>query len=53
MSDEYKTKFRFSKSDILTLYDVMLFPEEILCCSGFKISGVCAFCLLLKRFAYP
>ena len=52
-NDECKAEFRFLKNDIYTLHDVMRFPEEIVCSNGFKVPGLYALCVLLKRFAYP
>ena len=52
-NDECKAEFRFLKNDIYTLYDVINLPEQIKCSNGFKVDGLFALCVLLKRFAYP
>ena len=51
--DECKAEFRFLKNDIYTLCEVLDFPEEIHCTTGFKVPGLCALCVPLKRFACP
>ena len=51
--DECRAEFRFLRNDIYTLYEVLAFPEEIVCSNGFRVPGVTAFCALLKRFSYP
>ena len=51
--DECKAEFRFRKNDVYTLCEVLNFPEEVRCCTGFKVSGICGLCVLLKRLAYP
>ena len=51
--DECKAEFRFMKNDVYTLFDVLNFPGEIRCSTGFKVPGICALCVLLKRFSYP
>ena len=51
--DECKAEFRFLKNDIYTLYDVLDIPDEIVCYNGFKVNGIDALCMFLKRFAYP
>ncbi|CAB4022426.1 Hypothetical predicted protein, partial [Paramuricea clavata] len=52
-NDECKAEFRFLKNDIYTLYEVLQIPEEMKCVNGFKVLGLTALCVLLKRFAYP
>ena len=51
--DECKLEFLFLKNDIYALYGALDIPDEIVCCNGFKVSGICGLCVLLKRFAYP
>jgi hypothetical protein len=42
-----------SVNDIYTLYEVLQIPEEMKCVNGFKVLGLTALSVLLKRFAYP
>ena len=51
--DECRTEFRFYRSDIYRLAEVLLIPEEIVCYNGLLCSSTEALCILLKRFAYP
>ena len=51
--EECKTEFRFYRSDIYALCDVLEFPNEIKCYSGVKVDASAALCILLKHFAYP
>ena len=40
-NDECRSEFRLNT------------PNEIICYNGFKVNGIDALCMLLKRFAYP
>ena len=51
--DECKAEFRFLKNDIYELLEVLRLPEEISTYNRIKIDGIEAFCIYLKRFAYP
>ena len=54
MSDgDCKAEFRFYKNDIITLVDLLLFPEKISCYNRSKVGKVEGFYIFLKRFAYP
>ena len=50
---ECKAEFRFSKSDINALIDILHIPDEISCYNRTLASGTEAFCILLRRFSYP
>ena len=53
MSDaECKAEFRFYKNDIITLVDLLHFPEKISCCNRSKVGKVEGFCIFLKIFVY-
>ena len=51
--DECETEFRFYKNDIYNLTDVLTLPDRIICYNGVNVDIVEAFCIFLKRFAYP
>ena len=51
--DECRTYFRFYKSSINLLIENLQILEEITCFKGSIFSGLEAFCVLLKLFAYP
>ncbi|PFX16387.1 hypothetical protein AWC38_SpisGene19327 [Stylophora pistillata] len=51
--DECKAEFRFLKSDIYVLKDVLQVPDEVVCYKRLVVDGIEALCVLLKRFAYP
>ena len=51
--DECKTEFRFFRSDIYSLIDILNLPNEVITYNGLKVDITEAFCILLKRFAYP
>ena len=46
-------EFRFRKSDIPLLADVLGLPDSYTCHQGTVCDGIEGPCLLLKRFAYP
>ena len=50
---ECQTEFRFYRSDIYRLVDVLDIPGEITCYNRSVFNGIEAFCVFLKRFAYP
>jgi len=45
--------FRFYKSDIIKLKNLLKFPAEFICQNGLKVTSTEAICILLKRMAYP
>lgn len=45
--------FRMYRNDVLNLAHIFNIPDEIHCKNRTKCSGVEAFCIFLKRFAYP
>lgn len=51
--DECKTKFRFYKNDIWELCKIVNLPDRIVCYNGINSDRTEAFCIFLKRFAYP
>lgn len=51
--DECKTEFRFYRNDIYNLADIMALPDRYTCYNGVKVDKMEAFCIFLKRFAYP
>lgn len=50
--DDCKTKFLFLNNDVYFLAETFDVPEVIKCCNDI-VDGIEAFCVLLKRFAYP
>ena len=50
---ECKTEFRFYKADVYRLAEVLHIPDEIRCYNRLRVDGIEAFCVFLKRFAYP
>ena len=50
---ECKTEFRFYRADIYRLAEVLHIPDEITCYNRLVVDGIEAFCIFLKRFAYP
>ena len=50
---ECKSEFRFYRNDIYRLAEVLHIPEETTCYNRSKFNGIEAFCVFLKRFAYP
>ena len=50
---ECKSEFRFYRNDIYRLAEVLNIPDEIVCYNRSKFDGNEAFCIFLKRFAYP
>ena len=51
--DECQTNFRFYGNDIYNLTEVLELPELFKCYNGVVVDKVEAFCMFLKRFAYP
>ena len=51
--DECVSGFRFKKNDVYALFDALGIPDELICKDGFKVDGIEAFCVFLKRYAYP
>jgi len=51
--DECKTEFRFYKNDIYQLSEILNLPDGIVCYNGVNVDRTEAFCIFLKRFAYP
>ena len=52
-SDQVILNFRFSKSQIYRLCDLLEFPDWLITEKGSKIKGIEGLCLLLRRLAYP
>ena len=50
---ECKSYFRFYRSDIYRLAEVLQIPEEITCYNWSVFDGIEALCVFLRRFAYP
>ena len=50
---ECQTEFRFYQSDVYRLVNVLDIPDEITCYNRSVFNGIEAFCVFLKRFAYP
>jgi len=51
--DECKTEFRFYRNDIYELSEILNLPDRIVCYNGVNVDRTEAFCIFLKRFAYP
>ena len=51
--DESVSELRFYPGDIYKMIELFGFPEVFTCYNGVVCDSVEAFCLLLKRFAYP
>ena len=51
--EESKAEFRFYKSDIFELADILRLPDQITFYNGIVVESIPAFCILLKRLAYP
>jgi len=51
--DQCMVWFRFYRNDIFILADVLGILENIICYNGSKFSKIEAFCIFLRRFAYP
>lgn len=47
---ECKAEFRFRKTDICTLQELLGIPDEVKCCNRLSVNGTEALCILLKRF---
>ena len=50
---ECRSEFRFYRNDIYRLAEVLNIPDEIVFYNQSKFDGREAFCIFLKRFAYP
>ena len=51
--EESKAEFRFYKSDIFELADILRLPDQITFYNGIDVESIPALCILLKRLAYP
>ena len=51
--DECKTEIRFCKNDIFELSEILNLPDRFVCYNGVNVDREEAFCIFLKRFAYP
>ena len=51
--DECVSEFRLKKNDVYALFDAFGIPDELICKNGFKVEGIEAFCVFLKRYAHP
>ena len=51
--DECKAQFRFHKSNVYNLREILRIPSEIKCYNRSIVDGDEALCIFLKRFAYP
>ena len=51
--DECISEFRFQKNDIPHFKNVLQIPDRIVCYNGTNVCGLEAFCIFLKRYAYP
>ena len=51
--DECKTEFRFYRNDVYELSEIMNLNDQIVCYNGVNVDRTEAFCIFLKRFAYP
>ena len=49
--EESKAEFRFYKSDIFELADILRLPDQITFYNGIVVESIPAFCILLKRLA--
>ena len=38
--DECIAEFRFQKADVHTLFETLIFPDEVKCCNRFKVDGI-------------
>ena len=50
---ECRSELRFLKGDVYRLFEVFDIPEKITCYDRSKFSGLEAFYVFSKRFAYP
>ena len=50
---ECKADFRFEKSDISLLVDVLQMPDTFTCPNGTVCDSTEGLCVILKRFSYP
>ena len=53
LNDERKTKFRFEKTHLPLLADVLQIPPMFKCSQGSVADSMEALCMLLKRWNYP
>ena len=53
LNDECKTEFRFEKTHLPLLADVLQIPLMFKCSQGSVADGLEALCMLLKRLSYP
>ena len=53
LNDECKTEFRFEKTHLPLLADVLQIPPMFKCSQGSVGDGMEALCMLLKRQSYP
>ena len=51
--DECKTEFRFYKNDIYQLSEILNLGNQNVCHNSVNIERTKAFCIFLKRVAYP
>ena len=51
--NECKTEFSCYKNDIYKLSEILNLPDRIVCYNGMNVDRTEAFCIFLKRFAYP
>ena len=51
--DECLEEFRFLRSDIYIIRELLAIPEEFVCYNGTKVYAIEGLCIYLKRFAYP
>ena len=51
--DECKSELRFLPGDIKTLVNILQLPDVFKCNNGVVCDSIEAFCIFLKRFAYP
>ena len=53
LNDECKTEFRFEKTHLPLLADVLQIPPMFKCSQGSVADGMETLCMLLKRLSYP
>ena len=51
--DECYANFQFKKNDIYLLKELLGIPQNVICYNRSKVDGLEAFCIFLKRYAYP
>ena len=52
-NDECLSNFRFEKSDIEYVGELLRIPDTIRCYNRTRVDGLEAFCIFLQRYAYP